>query len=318
MENTRARHETPVPAAAGIGARIALILTVLLPPLFWAGNFIVARGARDAVPPMSLVWGRWVVALVCLLPFAWPYIRRDWRLYLRHRWLVLGTTLTSVVMFNSLIYSGLQYTQAANGMLLNSTIPVLVLLIGVAFYGQRLRLLQIIGLAVSLCGVLTIILSGDFSRLLSMDFNAGDILIFGAMVAWGFFTVWLTRLPPEMSRVGLLAVQCMLGLLVLTPFWLMEIGRGVRPEPSLHALMAVLYVGIVPSLGAFLLYMRAVSRIGPARAALFIHLIPVYGALLSVVFLGETLRPYHAAGFALILTGIVAASRTGGPAQDKN
>ncbi|WP_406720895.1 MULTISPECIES: DMT family transporter [Thioclava] len=292
-----------------------MIAVLALPPLFWAGNFIVARAARDLVPPLSLVWGRWLIALIVLAPFAARHVRRDWQSYWRYPWLVLGTSVTSVIAFNTLIYWGLHYTQATNGMLLNSTIPVLVMLIGALVFRQRLRLWQAAGLALSLVGVAVVIMGGDPQRLAQLAFNKGDLLIFAAMVAWAFYTLWLTRLPAEISRVGLLAVQIVIGLVVLTPFWLWDLSLGHQPVLVPQAAFAVLFVGIVPSLGAFLLYMQAVKLAGSGRASQAIHLIPLYGVILSTLFLGESLHLYHLAGFALILGGILLAARSPKPAQ---
>ncbi|MER5170278.1 DMT family transporter [Thioclava sp. GXIMD2076] len=295
--------------------RWQLIAVLALPPLFWAGNFIVARAARDLVPPLSLVYGRWLIALVVLAPFAWHHVKRDYAGYLRHPWLVLGTSATSVVAFNTLIYWGLHYTQATNGMLLNSTIPVLVMLIGALAFGQRLRLWQGVGLILSLLGVSIVILGGEIARLADLAFNKGDLMIFGAMVAWALYTLWLTRIPAEISRIGLLAVQIVIGLAILTPFWVWDLAQGHLPVMVPQAAWAVAFVGIVPSLGAFLLYMQAVRLAGSGRASQSIHLIPLYGVILSSLFLGEHLHPYHLAGFVLILGGIILAARAGRAAR---
>ncbi|RWR52494.1 DMT family transporter [Sinirhodobacter ferrireducens] len=294
-------------------ARLGLegIAALALPPLFWAGNFIVARAARGEVPPMALSCVRWGLALLCMLPFAWPYLKRDAAWY-RENWkLVALVGIPGVTGFNTLVYVGLQYTTATNGMLLNSTIPVLILVLGALFWGRKMRALQAFGLLVSTFGVAVIILHGEWQRLVTLEFSRGDLIIFVAMICWALYTLGLTRIPASVNRLGLLAVHSAMTLVLLAPFLGLEIAAGRVPSFSGAGIAAMLYVGVVPSVLATLLYMRAVSIAGPARAGQFIHLLPVYGAVLSTLFLGEELHLYHAVGFGAILAGIVIAGRAG-------
>ncbi|MDV7270015.1 DMT family transporter [Thioclava sp. A2] len=285
------------------------VLTLALPPLFWAGNFIVARAARGEVPPVALSYGRWLIAFLCLLPFAIGPIRRDWPLYRAHWKRVALISVPGVLAFNSLVYLGLQYTAATNGMLLNSTIPVLILVLGALFWHQSLGAMQGIGLAVSTFGVAVVILHGEWARLVALEVSQGDLIIFAAMVCWAIYTMWLRFFPVALNRIGFLTAQIAVTLVLLLPFLLWEVASGRVPVWSPASFGALVYVGIVPSVLAYLLYMRGVAIAGPARAGLFIHLLPVYGAVLSTLFLGEALEAYHAVGFAAILGGILIASR---------
>ena len=294
---------------AGSVSKAQVWAALALPPLFWAGNFIVARAARGEVPPIALASVRWGIALLCLLPFAWKYLRRDADYYRAHWLFVAGVGVFGVTAFNTLVYLGLQYTTATNGMLLNSTIPVLILLIGAVFLGRGLHLMQVLGLAVSTLGVAVIILHGQWARLIALEFSRGDLVIFVAMVCWAIYTLGLTRIPPSVNRLGLLTVQTAVTLVILAPFLALEVQSGRVPSFSPAGIAAMIYVGIVPSVLATLLYMRAVALAGPARAGQFIHLLPVYGAVLSTIFLGEELHLYHAVGFGAILAGIVLAGR---------
>ncbi|WP_444465042.1 DMT family transporter [Rhodobacter capsulatus] len=280
-----------------------------LPPLFWAGNFIVARASRGEWPPVALSFGRWSIALVALLPFAWPWLRRDWPLYRRYFLRILLLTLPGVAAFNSLVYWGLQTSTATNGMLLNSTIPLLIMALGAVFWGQRLSLWAILGLIVSTGGVAVVILQGSWERAAALDFARGDLIIFAAMVAWALYTMGLKTFPAEVNRIGLLAVQIALALPILAPFLVWEIASGRVPVWTPPSIAALIYIGIVPSVLAYLFYTKAVEMAGPARAGQFIHLLPVYGAILSAALLHEPLHLYHGAGFGLILTGIVLAGR---------
>lgn len=280
-----------------------------LPPLFWAGNFIVARASREAWPPVALSFGRWTIAFLCLLPFAWPHLKRDAPLYRRYFGRILLLTLPGVVAFNTLVYWGLQSTAATNGMLLNSTIPLLILVLGAVIWHQPLGAMQAAGLVVSTLGVAVVILQGDPARLLALDFARGDLIIFAAMVCWALYTMALKTFPPEVNRIGLLAVQIALALPILAPFLAFEIASGRLPVITPASLAALAYIGVVPSVLAYLFYTRAVELAGPARAGQFIHLLPVYGAALSALLLGEPLHLYHVAGFGLILAGIALAAR---------
>jgi drug/metabolite transporter (DMT)-like permease len=284
------------------------LLLLLPPPLFWAGNFIVGRAMNGAVPPMALSFWRWVIALAGLMPFARAAMRRDLPQYWRHRWRVLGVSLTGVFAFNSLVYLGLRTTTASNALLLNSLIPILVVLFGAVFYRQRLRPLQGLGLGLSLVGVFTIILHGEWLRLTSLSFSGGDLTIFCAMISWALYTLWLRGIPAEIDRVGLMGTQILVALIALTPLYLWERASGAVAIWDLRSIAALAYLGLCPSVIAYLLYNIAVSRVGAAQAGLSIHLIPMFGVALAVLFLNETVHGYHLLGVAAIIAGIVCAS----------
>ncbi|MCB5190787.1 DMT family transporter [Methylobacillus arboreus] len=296
------------PAASSL----ALYLILSLPPLFWAGNFVVGRAIHAEIPPFTLSLGRWVIAFFCILPFALPAMRRDWRLYWQYRWRLLAVSLVGVAAFNTLVYSGLHYTTATNGILLNSCIPILILLFGGLFYRLRLHLLQLAGLALSFAGVLTIILHGEWSRLAKLDFSGGDLVIFSAMVCWALYTLWLRDIPASINRIGLMGLQIFIAIVLLLPLYAWEYHVGAPPVWSHETWLALAYVGIFPSVIAYTLYTIGVARAGAARAGLFIHLMPVFGSLLSVLFLGEQLHIFHAIGIAAILGGLALSSRNQG------
>ncbi|WP_073356144.1 DMT family transporter [Lampropedia hyalina] len=303
-----ASSPTPAPALTP-----GLLLVLCLPSLFWAGNFIVGRAVSGLVGPVTLSFLRWVLALFFLLPFALRPLLRDWQqhraLYWQHRWRILGVSVVGVAAFNTLVYTGLRSTTATNGILLNSFIPILIVLLGVLFYGQKLRWSQALGLLVSFAGVLGIILHGDWSRLWNLAFGQGDLIVFAAVTGWAVYTLWLRGIPPQINRMALLVVQILLCLLVLLPFFLWEMRAGPVPQWNGRSLAALAYISIFPSVLAYLLYNHGVAQVGAARAGAFIHLMPVFGAILSVLLLGETLHLYHALGMACILGGIVLSGR---------
>lgn len=282
----------------------------MIPPLLWAGNFVVGRAVRNDLPPMTLSFGRWVIALICILPFAWRPMKKDMRWYRQHIWRVIAISLSGVAAFNSLVYTGLHYTAVTNGILLNSTIPVLIVFFGTIFYAQKLSRFQALGLFLSLSGVLTIILRGEWANLMSLTFSHGDLIVFVAMVCWAFYTLWLRGIPAEINRTGFMGVQIIVGLVSLIPFFLWELSSVGEIRWSQNALLALGYVGIFPSVIAYLLYTIGVARVGAVRAGLFIHLIPVFGTILSMLFLNETLHFYHLIGASAIFAGILFANRS--------
>ncbi|WP_205790769.1 DMT family transporter [Burkholderia sp. Ac-20353] len=288
---------------------VGSLLLLLPPPLFWAGNFIVGRAMHNDVPPMALSLWRWIIALVFMLPFAFQAMRRDLSKYWKYRWRVLGVSLAGVVSFNSFVYLGLQSTTASNGLLLNSFIPILIVLLAAIFYRQRLYMAQVLGLTLSFAGVVTIVMHGDWSGLASLSISRGDLLIFCAMVSWAFYTLWLRGFPADIDRIGLMGTQIVLALIVLVPLYLYERASGPAPTWNIRSLSALAYLGIFPSVVAYLLYNIGVARVGPTRAGLSIHLIPLFGVVLAALFLRETIHGYHVLGMAAIVAGVACAAR---------
>ncbi len=178
-------------------------VALALPPLIWAGNFVVGRAASADVPPMMLAFARHLIAMLVLLPFSWAMMKRDMSRYWEFRWLLARTSLAGLVAFNLLVYIGLHSTTASNAQLMNSAIPVLIILFGAVFQQQRLGAVQAFGLLLSCLGVLTIILHGALSRLVALQFSQGDLIVFAAMVSFSLYSIWLRSFPADIDRVGL-------------------------------------------------------------------------------------------------------------------
>lgn len=292
-------------------ASLSVLPFLVLPPLFWAGNFAVGRAVRDDIAPFTLSFGRWVIALVILLPFVIHYMRRDWSLYKQNIGKIIAVSIVGVAAFNTLVYKGLHSTTTTNAILLNSCIPVLIMLIGAIFYQQKLRAIQLLGLIISLAGVMTIVLHGDWDRLVSLSFNPGDIIVFIAMICWALYTLWMKGVPAQIDRRGLMGIQIIIGLIALAPLFIWEINQQhIHSSLNQHALMALAYVGIFPSVAAYLLYTMAVQKVGAVRAGLSIHLMPAFGVLISVFILGESFHLYHAVGIAAITVGLILSNRS--------
>ena len=283
-------------------------LLLALANLFWAGNWIVGRAFRDAVPPVALSFWRWTIALLLVLPFAWPHLRRDWpQLKAAWRWLipfgVLGTAC-----YNALCYVGLQYTTVINGLLLNSFIPIVIVALAWAFQGKRLRPVEALGIVASFAGVVGIVARGDPRSLLLLTLNIGDIWILFSVVAWAIYTLLLPKRPAAHPLAFLFAIA-LVGVLATLPFYLLEIAGGRHIHASTGSWLAIAYAGIFPAFLGFIFWNKGVEQVGASRAGLFIHLMPAFGIVLAAVFLGEAMAFYHVLGIALIFGGILLTTR---------
>lgn len=279
-------------------------LLLTLTALFWSGNMVLGRGIRGDVPPLALAFWRWAIAFACVLPLALPHLKAQWPL-LKAGWrpvFILG--LIGVGGYNTFAYIALQYTSATNAVLLNSFIPVATIAISWAFLGKRLRRLEGIGVAISLLGALTIVARGDLAVLTHLNLNLGDVWMLGAVLVWALYTVGLAWRPAGVHPMLMLAAFCAVGLAALFPAYLWEMAQGRHMNVHAGSLAALAYVGIFPSFVGYIFYNRGVAEVGAAKASLFIHLMPVFGTLLSAMFLGEIPQWYHYAGIALIFTGI--------------
>ena len=282
--------------------------------MFWAGNSIVARGAREVVPPLALSFWRWSLALLILLPFAWPHLRRDADV-LRRSWkTVLMLGVLGIGSFNTLLYTGLQTTSAVNGLLLQSLQPGLILLLGALLFAEPTRPLQVLGIALSIAGALIIISQGDPATLLGLKFNPGDLIIGVAVMIWSLYSV-LLRKRPKVHPLSFLAATIAVGVTAILPFYLAEIASGRLIETRPESWLAIAYVCLFPSLIAYLCFNRGVELLGSATAGLYLNIMPVMGAVLAAIFLGESIRWFHFAGMALIGAGIACALRKPEPAS---
>lgn len=298
METTRKRE---------LLACVALSFT----SLFWAGNAVVARAVSVDVPPMALSFWRWVVAFLVLLPFAWPHLRVALPIARRHWRLMTLLAFLSAGIFNTLLYLAAQVTTAVNITLVNSTMPIFIAIIAFLMTGARLSRPQVLGIGTALAGTLVIIGRGSLDVLLSIGINPGDLLMVVAVACWGVYSVLLKRMNVNIHPLALITVIIGLALPMVFVFYLGELGLGYRMDVGIEALMAIAYVGIFPSVLSYMGWNHGVAVLGPSRASMFVYLIPVLGAILALVFLGERLHGYHWAGALLILLGLYLASLAG-------
>jgi drug/metabolite transporter (DMT)-like permease len=227
----------------------------------------------------------------------WPLLKRAWRPVV-----VLG--LLGVGGFNTLAYIGLQYTSATNALLLNSFIPIATIALSWAFLNKRLRGSEWLGVLISFAGVMAIVARGELATLAGLSPNIGDLWMLGAVLVWALYTIGLQWRPAGVDPMLLLAAFTSVGVLALAPAYAWEIAQGRLIQPSVAALSGIAYIGTLPSFVGYIFYNRAVGEVGASKASLFIHLMPVFGTLLSAVFLAEIPQLYHLVGIALIFAGI--------------
>jgi drug/metabolite transporter (DMT)-like permease len=276
--------------------------------LCWAGNAIVGRLAAGHIPPVTLAFLRWWLAFLIILPLAWRHLKRDWSAIRAGLGTIIFLSLTGVAAFNTLQYWALEHTQALNTLLLQSAAPLFVASWSLVLFGIRLTLTQTLGILVSLTGVLVILLHGDLTAITAIDFNKGDLIFTIALLIFGLYTAMTVKRPPihDLSFVAFTfgcGSACLVPALILELLW--------RPVMELNAtnLLSLFYVAVFPSTIAYLGFNRGIRLIGANRAAPFFHVVPVFGSVMAIVFLGETPQVFHFVGFALVLTGVFVASR---------
>ncbi len=286
--------------------RPGLLLT--LTAIFWAGNFVLARAIVGAIPPVTLACLRWTLATLIFLPFAWPHLRRD-AAAIRQNWpMLLFLGITGAGSYNTLSYLGLVSTEAVNAFVLGAAGPMFIALMAWSLFGDRLEPKQLLGLGAAFLGVLMIIAKGDLASLGTFRFNSGDILIVAAMITWSIYTVFLRKRPHISWQSFNISTYAFAGAANF-PLAVIEHRMGHSMTVSAATVAAIAYVAIFPSLLAYIFYNRGVELLGPTRTGLYMFLVPVFGALLATVFLGERLHLYHALGFAFIIGGVVIGSR---------
>lgn len=280
---------------------------LILANLFWAGNIVLGRGVAGQVPPITLAWWRWTGAFVVAFAFAWPHLRRDFPILLRHWKLMLLLAATGIASYNTMSYIGLTSTTALNVLLLQSALPLIIIVWAFALFAERPSPRQAAGVAISLGGVAAIAAHGSLQALASLQLNRGDVWIMVAMAIYGVYAVMLRR-RPAVHPLSFLVAAMGLGSCMILPFMLWELAQGATVEGGLPSWLAIAYTAIFPSFIAYLFFNRGVELVGSALAGQSMHLMPLFGSILAVLFLGEAFHPFHAAGIALIATGILLAS----------
>lgn len=283
-------------------------LLLSITAMCWAGNAIVGRLAAGHIAPVTLSFLRWSLAFLIILPFAWKHLARDWNAIRSRLGTMIVLSITGIGAFTSLQYWSLELTTALNTLLLQSAGPLIVAVWSLVLFGVRLTLAQAGGVVLSLCGVLVILLHGDLTTLRNIDFNKGDLIFIVALVIFALYSV-LSLKRPNIHGLSFVAFTFGAGAACLIPLLIWEL--FARPLMAINTanLLTLFYVALFPSTLAYLCFNRGVQLIGANRAAPFFHVVPVFGTVMSIVFLGEHPQVFQFLGFALVLTGVIVASR---------
>ena len=287
-------------------AYIFLLLTVT----FWAGNFVVGKFASFYnVPPFSLNFYRWLFAWLILMPFTISEIinKREYIISNYKIFLVLG--ITSITIFNSIVYYSLNFTQVISGVLMISTIPVMIMFFSSILKIEKTNLFQIIGVILSIAGVIIIITKANFEILKSLNFNKGDITMVLAMFSWALYSTLLKRQKYELSQISLLQVVISFGLIFLIPIYFIEYQIGFRINIDMPFILILSYVVLFPGLASFILWIKGIALIGANRSGVFLHLMPIISALMAMIIFDEKFMFYHILGACFIISGILLSNK---------
>jgi drug/metabolite transporter (DMT)-like permease len=285
-------------------------LLLILTTIFWSGNFIVGKAASMyEIPPFSLNFYRWFFAGLILLPFTYKEIitKKSYILNNIGFFIILG--VTSITIFNSIVYYSLYYTQVISGVLMISTIPVWIIFISSLLNIEKTNFFQIIGVAFSLTGVIFIITKADLELIKNLDFNKGDLTMVIAMFAWAIYSALLKKKKYEISQITLLEVVIITGLIFLTPIYFIEMNFGNTIKLGKPFYLTLTYVVLFPGLCSFFFWIKGISIIGANRAGVFLHLMPIFGAIMAMFIFDEKFMFYHFLGAIFILSGIILSNK---------
>ena len=272
--------------------------------LFWSGNFVLGRAVSGQIEPISLSYMRWCLALIIFLPFTFMAVLRQWSVIRANLAILIFLGVVGVAGFNTFAYLGLQDTTATSALLINSFIPILIIILSRIYPGTKITRSKLIGILLSTAGVIILILRGDLVNLLGLEVNRGDLWVLLAAFSWAVYSIGLRWRPTELSAPAFLSFSMIIGVLVLSPFYWFNLLHEPPIEFGVNNLLAIGYVAIFASIGAFLCWNQGVKIVGAGTAGQFIHLMPVFGAAMAVGFLSEQLFWFHAAGAFAIASGI--------------
>lgn len=283
-------------------------LLLVLTTLFWSGNFVLGRAVHTEFAPFTLSFWRWATALLILLPFVWGSLLSQ-RAALRRHWpILLLLSILGVVNFNTFVYIGLQTTTATNAVIMISITPVIIIGLSFLLLRQKTTAWQGLGILLSLFGVLVIVGRGDPASLLSRQVNSGDLWILGAVASWALYSVCLRWRPAELDPLNFQAICMLLGMVFLGPLYGWDLAHERFFAVNAPNIATILYLALFPSVLAYIFWNRAVAELGANRCGQFLHLMPAFGAILSMIFLGERLYAFHGLGIVLISIGIWLAT----------
>ncbi|WP_435089240.1 DMT family transporter [Candidatus Pelagibacter bacterium nBUS_29] len=278
--------------------------------LFWAGNFMVGKFASlENIPPMSLVFFRWSLVWLILLPFTYKEIIKNKVIIINNLPLLFFLAFTSVGLFNTFTYLSLVHTQVINASLFNTAIPAAIIFLCFLFKIEKTNKFQILGLILSVFGILSIITKLDLNVLLTLNFNKGDLIMIGGVITWGLYSAFLKNKKFTLPLLTLVHVLCTFGLIFIFPQFLYEYSQGLRVSFNSNLYYTLIYLALFPSIGSYYCWAGAVSIIGANRAGIFLSLIPFFSTIMAIIFFNEQFNFFHLIGSILIILGLFLSNK---------
>ncbi len=286
-------------------------ILLFLAALFWSGNFIVGKIAGiNEIPPISLNILRWSLAFIILLPFTYKEMIQKKNIILKNIYLLCFLGITAVSIFNSALFYSLKTTQVITGVLMISTVPVMIIFFCILFKIEKTNFFQIMGVICSLVGVIFIISKANFDVLKNLDFETGDLFALFAMISWSVYSALLKKKNYEISQITLLQVVIGLGVIFLIPMYLIDyLYLGNRIIINTNFILVLLYVVLLPGIISFFFWIKGVALIGANRAGIYLHLMPILAAILAMIIFNEKLMVYHYIGGIFIVSGIILSNK---------
>ena len=278
--------------------------------LFWSGNFIVGKFAfLENIPPLSLVFYRWSLVWIILLPFTYKEIIKYKDIIFNNLPLLFFLGFTSVGLFNSFTYLYLIHTQVINSTLFNTAIPAVIILLCFLFKIEKTNKFQILGLIISVLGIISIITKLDIKIFLSLNFNKGDIIMIGGVITWGIYSTLLKKKKFTLPLLTLVHVICTFGLICVFPQFFYEFSQGQFIEFNTNLFYILIFLALFPSIGSYYCWAGAVSIIGANRAGIFLSLIPLFSTIMAIFFYNEQFQFFHLIGAILIILGLFLSNK---------
>jgi drug/metabolite transporter (DMT)-like permease len=285
-------------------------LLLILATLIWGGNFVIGRAMVSDLPPFTFSLMRWILAMAIFLPFSLKSIKAH-QAVLKKNWKsICLMAATGIAGFNSITYVALQYTTSINAALVNSSAPIIITILSFVILNERIRATQVLGISLSLVGLVVIISHGSLEKIVNLSVNIGDLLMLLAITSWSLYSVIVKKKANELPPNPTFALSIVIGVLLVIPFSLYEIQSGREIQWSWAAAATILYVGILASLVAFMSWNTAVTIIGPSNASVFLNLIPVFASLFAVLFIDEQIFISQVIGGLLVIGGVYTTTVT--------
>jgi drug/metabolite transporter (DMT)-like permease len=277
---------------------------------FWSGNFIVGKFATlYEVPPLTLNFFRWLIVWIILIPFTFRDVLKNIRIIKKNFYSILLMSITSISIFNSVVYYSLNFTQVLNGALMISIIPILIVFISFIFKTEKINFSQILGLVLSITGVVIIITRLDVAKLINLDLNKGDLWLLVAMLSWAIYSTMLRTHNTGLKYLSFMTVIVSIGLIFLFPQFLFELKSHQVIKFNIPVILITSYVVFFAGIGSYILWNKAVVIVGPNKAGIFLHLMPVFSSFMAIFLLNEKLMNFHVIGAVIIIIGIYLSSK---------